>query len=324
MNATRKNIWILGGTGFIGRALVGHLAQSPLNSLHLLVHKNVPYRYLEPFNVFTGSLEDFDLTWWEKYPPDVIFHLARLGGNNMITRFLASNRGAAANKRLINYLSTLTKPPVVVYVSGSLMYGNQRNERWTDEHSRLSPVAYARYYIQGEKPWLEAQARQQIDVRFARPGWILGDASWFKVFYWDFYRKTGKIPLFGDGTQLMSLVHLNDCVGQIANLGENGAKCQNFNIFSGAPVRQEVFAEILASLLHTQTTPVSGKELKLRYGNTVCEALTSSIPLSTAYCEMSSSYKLKYPDVKTMLQETLSALEHKKSVLTKTPQESAV
>lgn len=309
----------MGGTGFIGKALSTHLAQDQTNALHFLVHKNIPYQFLEPYNSFTGSLESFDLTWWEKYPPDIIFHLARLGGSNTITRFLSSKRGAKANKRIIDYLCTLKNPPKVVYVSGSLMYGNRKDSLPIEEHSPLSPVAYAKYYILGEAPWIEAQAKRLIDIRFARPGWILGDASWFKVFYWNFYRKTGKIPLFEDGSQLMSLVHLSDCAGQIVNLAENGGLFQNLNIFAGPPIRQDQFAGTLASLLQTETTHISRFNLKMWYGNTVCEALTSSIPLTTSYEEMSYRYALKYPDVKDMLQHTLDTLKHKEPIFSKTP-----
>lgn len=319
MSAKRKNIWVLGGTGFIGRALVEHLAEDPSNALHLLVHRNVPYRLLEPFNTFTGSLPDFDLTWWEKYPPDVIFHLARLGGGNAVTRYFASYRGAQANRRIIRYLSALKSPPIIVYVSGSLMYGHQNEGQWATEQSPLLPTSYARYYIQGELPWMEAQQAQLLDIRFARPGWILGESSWFRGFYWDTFLKTGMIPLFGNGSQLMSLIQVDDCAGQIANLARNGAKCQNLNIFSGSPVSQEAFAETLALLLHTQTKPFTMSELKLRYGNTVAEALTSSIPLHTQYPEMAGRYTPRYPDLKSMLFKTLSTMKHNEPILAKTP-----
>ncbi|HEY4786150.1 MAG TPA: NAD(P)-dependent oxidoreductase [Bacteroidales bacterium] len=314
-----KNIWILGGTGFIGSALVRHLSENPKNSLHLLVHRNVPYRSLESHNTFTGSLENFDLAWMEKYSPDVIFHLARLGGSNAFTRNLSSYKGAKANYRLIRCLESMKKPPTLVYVSGSLMYGHQTSGNPIDEYASLSPVSYAKYYIRGEEPWIEAQTKASLDIRFARPGWILGPASWFRIFYWQHYVKTGKIPLFGDGQQRMSLIHVDDCAGQIANLAEKGSKLQNLNIFSGPPVTQEIFAETLASLLQTQTETISVKTLKNEFGNTVTEALTSSIPLQTKYCEMASIYIPKYPDLEAMLVKTLSALKHHEAVFSKTP-----
>jgi nucleoside-diphosphate-sugar epimerase len=192
MTGRKKNIWILGGTGFIGKALVKYLSNSENFLLHLLVHKNIPYKFLEPFSVYTGSLENFDFLWMEKYPPDIIFHLARLGGSNAISRRISSGKGEKANLRLIQFLLKLKTTPVIVYVSGSLMYGNQKNESPADENSTLNPISYARYYYRAEEPWLKAQHSGQLNIRFARPGWILGQDSWFRIFYREPYIQTEK------------------------------------------------------------------------------------------------------------------------------------
>lgn len=316
---TERNIWILGGTGFVGTALVKQLSEDPANLLHLLVHKHIPYKLLEPFNTFTGSLESFDLSWIEKYPPDIIFHIARLSGGNGLMRRLAAKRGAKANHRLIQFLQGMKKPPVVVYISGSLMYGNQVSGYYANEQSPLQPISYARHYVGAEEPWLNAQAMQLLDVRFARPGWIIGPASWFKVFYWDYYTKTGMVPMFGDGQQLMSLIHLDDCAGQAIHLGLYGSKQQDLNIFAGPAVTQQVFAETLAYLLKATIRPFSLKELISIYGITVAEALTSSIPLQTAYGQMRDGYVLQCPSVGEMLSASLLALKDKESVFAKTP-----
>ena len=302
----KRNIWIFGGTGFIGKALVKQLSENPQNILHLLVHKNIPYRFLEDFNTFTGNLQYFDYQWLEKYPPDIIFHLARLGGSNTLTRYFAAKKGEKANQKLVNYLSGLKSPPVVVYVSGSLMYGHQVVGKEANEQSELLPASYARYYIHGEKPWIDAQSKQLLDIRFARPGWIIGPNSWFRFFYWNPFLQTGRVPIYGDGWQLMSLVHLDDCAAQIINLAEHGMKFQNLNIFSGTPITQQEFVETLAKLLHTK---IELKSLR-PYGSTVAEAFISSIPLKTNFPQLLGRYQHQYPNIEAMLQKTISILEH--------------
>ncbi len=319
MNLSKKNIWILGGTGFIGRALVNQLSNDSQNILHLLIHKNSPYQHLEYFNTFTGSLGSFDLGWLKQYPPDVIYHLARLGGSNKLTRSLASHKGAKANSRLISFLSQTKSPPIVVYVSGSLMYGHQENGNFVDESATLSPVSYAKTYIYGEKPWIEAQQKLILDVRFARPGWIVGNSSWFKSFYWNAFLKTGKVPLYGDGNQLMSLIHVNDCAGQIIHLANQGGRNQNFNIFCGNPVTQRIFSETLADLLDVDTEPIQIEALSRKYGSIVSKAFNTSIPLSTKFPDLANSYTFQYPDLKTILKQTLFVLKHNKTVFPPTP-----
>ncbi|MCA1758672.1 MAG: NAD(P)-dependent oxidoreductase [Bacteroidales bacterium] len=310
MTGRKKNIWIFGGTGFIGKALVKYLSNSEDCLLHLLVHKNIPYRFLEPFSVYTGSLEKFDLSWMEKYPPDIIFHLARLGGSNAISRRISSAKGKKANQRLIQFLPKLKTSPVIVYVSGSLMYGNQKNESLANENSELNPISYARYYYRAEEPWLKAQLSEQLDIRFARPGWIIGQDSWFLKFYWEPYIRSRKIPLYGDGSQLMSLIYLNDCVTQIVNLAEKGQRNQNLNIFSGTPISQKNFAEFLAKRLNTDVVQFPVSKLTMKYGKTITEALTSSIPLTTNYPELNSSDSIYYPDLQGMIEKVISFFEN--------------
>ncbi|HEX2394292.1 MAG TPA: NAD-dependent epimerase/dehydratase family protein, partial [Bacteroidales bacterium] len=118
---TLKNVWILGGTGYIGRALVSVLSEMPGIRLNLLIHTQTPFKYLEHANVFTGSLQSFDLNWLKRYPPSVIFHMARLAGSSLVMRYFRSTTGARSNRRLLNFLHTENLKPVIVYVSGSLM-----------------------------------------------------------------------------------------------------------------------------------------------------------------------------------------------------------
>lgn len=319
MNGNKKNVWILGGTGFIGKALIKQLSLSDEYLLHLLVHQNIPYKFLEPFSVFTGRLENFDLTWLEKYPPGIVFHLARLGGSNAISRSFSSRKGAKANERLIQFLSGMDNPPIIIYVSGSLMYGPQGNGKVANELSELKPVSYARYYYRAEEPWIKAQSSGKLDVRFARPGWILGPDSWFRFFYRDHFLRTGKVPLYGDGNQLMSIIHLEDCASQIVKLAEKGQKNQNLNVFSGAPVSQKHFAEMLASHLNAEVESIPATKLQKKFGKTVTEALTTSIPMTTNYPELCKSDSFRYPDAESMIKSVLSFFEHKQGVLSKSP-----
>jgi nucleoside-diphosphate-sugar epimerase len=304
---TTRNIWVLGGTGFIGSSLVKHLSGDPKNKLHLLVHKNISDRNLEKFNTLSGSLDRFDLTWFKQYPPEVLFHLARMAGPGPLRRQLAARRGERANERLANYLMDLEKPPVVVYVSGSLMYGNQYDGIPADEYTSVNPVSYGRHYIRAEIPWLRSSCKVGLTVKLVRPGWIIGPSSWFKAFFWDHYLKTGLIPVYGDGSQLMSVIHLED-------LGEMVGKAAAFepdilNLFVGNPVTQRVFSKTMADILETDTEDIATDEIRRKFGKAEAEALTSTIPLSTRFPELWKGYEYRYPRLEDMLIRTISLLK---------------
>lgn len=310
-NNNIRNIWVFGGTGFIGSALVKQLAKNPQNRIHLLIHKNFNPRELESFNTFQSDLGNFDYQLFDRYPPDQIFHLARFAGRKAFRRKYASWRANKANQKLINYLQKLEYPPQIVYVSGSLMYGEQAGNEKGMENSPLHPISYAKYYIKAEIPWVHAQKEKSLDIRFARPAWIVGPSSWFVEFFWKPFKENGKVPIYGSGEQRMSLIDLNDCALLIEQLSKSDKACQNLNIFSGPPVSQKTFSNLMAEYLKTTTYMVSKRALIGKYDHTTADALTSSVPVSTLYPEI---YKevgglLKSPE--TTLKKSLAFLKNK-------------
>ncbi len=310
-----RNIWVLGGTGFIGKALVGHLSNDPSNRLNLLIHKSMPFSWLEAVNTFTGSISSVDPSWFERYPPDVVFHLARPAGSHWLTREWASRKGAQANQRLVSIFSRLASPPVVVYVSGSLLYGYRPPDSPALENSPLAPAAYARHYIRNERPWLSARDAGMLDVRFARPGWIAGPGSWFERFFWRPMQNHGHVPCYGSGNQLMSLIHLSDGVSMIDSLSKHGQRGQTLNVFAGAPLSQGDFCALLSELSRLPVHHVSEKEVRERCGRTTSEALTASIPMQTLYPGLHEKAGIQYRDTKSMLANLIRLLENKHGVL---------
>ncbi len=318
---TIQQTWVLGGTGFIGSALTGVLTADTSVALTMLVHHSVPYRSLEGVNLVRGSLENFDFSWFGRFPPDVIFHLARLGGRSPLGRYVASNRGLKANRRLITGLAALDRPPVIVYVSGSLMYGNQPDGVVALESSLLAPTAYAKQYYRAEEPWLTTAVEAGLEVKMVRPGWIIGQGSWFRTFYWNHYVSTGRIPVYGDGNQLMSVVHVDDLAAMLARVPSMGPGV--INLFAGPPVTQSEFTLRLAKILQVTRESVPLGDVAGRYGKAAAEALGSSIPLGTLHSGLWESHKFSFPDLDSMLLHTVGLLKSEQRVLPEAPQWSA-
>ncbi len=304
-----NNCWVLGGTGFVGTALVEQFTMDANYTLHMLVNKRVASPQLEQYNCIQGDLGSLDLKWFERYPPQVLFHLARIAGSNPIRRKLAARKGKRANQRLIKYFLKQENRPTTVYVSGSLVYGNQEGKTNADEKSEINPLAYARAYIQAEKPWMNQLNDLSMHVKIARPGWIIGPGSWFRRFFWNHYERFGTVPVYGSGNQLMSLIHIEDLARALVMMPDQGNAINN--LFVGQPIPQSQFTKLMADLLGCGIQIITQSEIQRKWGHAEAEALCSSIPMSTNHPAFLDQVDFQYQSPESMLERTLFVLKSK-------------
>lgn len=304
----RKRVFLLGGTGFIGSALTKKMGASRhVYDLMMLIHRTTPFRELEQVNTNTGSLGSFDLSMLDRFMPDTIIHLARMSGRGRLGRWVAALRGARANQRILKCVGSMPVKPHVIYVSGTLVYGDC-GEDPVDEGRPLNPIAFAREYHQAEIPWEEALRHGDIPVTILRPPWIIGGSSWFAEFYLKNIKYHRMIPLFGDGGNMMTLLDVEDCAGLTAHAVRHAKPGNCYNLFApGAHLTQLEFARKLAQLTGAEIRQFEVPEIKRRYGRTVLEAFTFSNKCSTKHPEFIAGYKFQYPSVDEMIRNNLPA-----------------
>ena len=300
-------VLLLGGTGFIGSAVLAQLRVRSDLRLMVLGHSTVNYRELEDVNLMVGSLSNLDLSWIDIFEPDTILHLARLPGRGALGRRLAAARGRSANRRLIAKLRTLKAPPRVLYVSGTLVYGD-RGEEWADETSPVLPAAYARQYIAAERPWMTEQERGELPVTMVRPPWVVGTASWFRAHYAQVLARQGLVPCYGDGANWMTFIDVEDCAGLILHLAERGLPGSCYNLLAPAQhARQRDFVNLLATHTGLRVSCLSRREMAARLERGAAEALTTSLRVRTVHAAILGSYSFKHPTWEVFVKQHLSA-----------------
>ena len=223
-----------------------------------------------------------------EFRPDVIIHCCRLSGRWKIGRYFAAIKGYIANKRLIHALKKCNQNIHIIYVSGSLMYGDC-NEKKIYEDNHLNPLSFAKQYIIAEYPFLKTY--QHLNVTLCRPAWIVGDSSWFKTYYIDHIKTHQSIPCYGAGNNLMNLISIQSCASKIVNLINKSSLKQVQNIVQFESITQKQFCK---SLAHYYQLPITHYSHKARYmSNAAYQAFQISCNLASYNSKNISKFNLK-------------------------------
>jgi nucleoside-diphosphate-sugar epimerase len=280
---------VLGGSGFIGSPLVDRLVAAGVRTT-CLVHRRPPST--PGIALRRGSLDGFDWRSLEPDLPDVIFHLARIAGRGVATRL----RNRMANERLLAWLAGCARPPLLVYVGGTLAYGSRGAED-VSERTPLAPTSFSRQYHGAERPWLRALDGNDAPVIVTRPAWVLGPGSWFDAFYRRFMRAERAVPLYGAGDNWMSLVHVEECAGLLLHAARRAPPMSVVNLFTWPPLQQAELAERLARVASLPIRRVALDELERRFGRAVREAFEFSARIATLHDALYASYRPTHHDL---------------------------
>jgi nucleoside-diphosphate-sugar epimerase len=272
-----RHALVLGGSGFIGAPLVRALVASGVRTTCLAHHRPPPSG---DARALRGSVERFQWRSIEADLPDVVFHLARIPRRSRLDRFTTRVKNRLANERLLLWLMSCPRPPLFVYVGGTLAYGSH-GEAWVTEETPLSPISFSRDYHAAEEPWLRASRFGDAPVILARPAWVMGMGSWLEAYFLRPMRAERAVPLYGDGANWMSLIHVEDCAGFLIHAARRAPLMSVVNVFSGPPLRQVDFVERLSRAARLPVRRIPLDEVEARYGHAVREAFSFSARMGT-------------------------------------------
>ena len=264
LNSVPGRTLVTGGSGFIGSAII----KASTSNIRALVHKEA----VEGNNIdrvygdFLSGENQF-----EKWIDGVnsIIHTARPSSGKTAGRYRIARRTRKANISMVSAVKE-AKIPSTILMHGSLSYGH-RGEELVQTDSILNPVGYAEAYSIGERPWVD-YLYSGGGVKVVRAPWVLGPGSWFEMLYCD-----EKIPVFGDGSQWMSLVS----VESLADF--------TWSVLSDEPgvyhpqllyrCRQSDFAKIVSEIRGVAISVVSRSRLTRKYGKMATDSICSSMRL---------------------------------------------
>jgi len=284
-----KSALVIGGTGYLGAHLIEGLKAMNCD-IHAIQNKR-PLPQSAGISVISGGIKSVNSRLINQIRPEIIFHLARpvFPYLKKYGRMMAAQLASKYNKNLIDALGCAEVQPLLVFASGSLMYGNSDQKH--NELAPLNPVSYARQYFTGELPLLRCLSEKTYPVALIRLPWLLGNGSWFKWFYLKNISEKKTIPAFGNMTNMMEVIDVKDAVQLMLRIAMKHGDAGVYNIITQGALSQRCFAGKVAEVFSVKImdhTQVTGKIEKA-----AMEAFTSSIQLDTLHPDIFHGFSYK-------------------------------
>jgi 2-alkyl-3-oxoalkanoate reductase len=242
--------FITGISGFIGSATAkkllanGHTVsgltsdKSRIESLHKQGFKPVLGDISQP-QQWTQHIRD----------ADAIIHLATLPipsrpGMRYVRNLVKVQRSVTS--QMLAALSPNCK--AFIYTSGASVYGSQQGIH--EETAMLDPCRIAEPYAAGEQLAINAFHEKGIPAMVLRPAGVYGFGGVFGRFWSGPMLKGKRTGIPGDGKQLFSFIHIEDCAGVFVRCVENPMPGEIFNISDDEPVPLGIMIRMCAAGLN--------------------------------------------------------------------------
>lgn len=308
------HVVVIGGTGFIGRALVAELAARGHKAV-------VTSRSANSSCASMGGA--MACAAWDGRNPAALAAIFDQAGESVAVVNLAGEPIAAtrwnedvkarirdsrvAAARAVALAAKQAKSPPAVVVQGSAVgfYGAGRDDHDAvlDENAPHGEGFLAEVCRDWEQA---ASGLGEADVRLvvARTGLVIGPGGILEKFLPPFRWFAGG-PL-GSGRQWMPWIHLSDQVGAIIWLLENGNARGAYNLCAPMPVTMSQFCRTLGQVLKRPSwLPVPGFALKLMLGREMAEETVLASQRAVPARLMDEGYEFGIMELRTALERSL-------------------
>lgn len=229
---------------------------------------------------------------------DAVIHLATLPipsrpGMRYVQDLIQIQQSVTA--QMLNVLSPNCK--AFIYTSGASVYGNQPGIH--EETAPLVPCRIAEPYVAGEQLALNAFHEKGIPAMVLRPAGVYGFGGVFGRFWSGPMKKGKRTGIPGNGKQLFSFIHIEDCAGAFVRCVENPMPGEIFNIADNEPVPLGVMIRSFAGAMNAPAPfNITSFLFNLMAGPIVGELLLHNKTASNRKMKEILKAELKYPTYK--------------------------
>jgi uncharacterized protein (TIGR01777 family) len=262
------NIFITGGTGFVGRNLVSRLIGEGHSVTVLSRSEKASDTLPDSTSIVLGDPTEAG-AWQESVKgQDCIINLA---GTSIFSRWTTETKRLIRESRIsttrniVDAIDPARGRGVVLFSTSAVGYYGFRGDETLTEESPPGDDFLARVAIEWEKEALRAEEKG-ARVVITRFGIVLGEKGGALGQMMSIFRKYLGGPL-GSGKQWFSWIHMGDLVGAFVFLMAHGEISGPVNLTSPNPIRNEELARVLGKAMHRPSfLPTPGFMLKLLLG----------------------------------------------------------
>ena len=249
--------------------------------------------------------------WQDEAQADWVFHLPPYpfdGGRitSQHAAFVMRTR-VLTDTRLLDAVAAGTTRRIV-YVSDASYYG-ATGPRAITEDTPPQPSAWGRC-LAPALDRLEGYSLAGLPIVTAFPGWIYGNASWFRRHVIQPVMSGGRVLHFGSIGPWVSPIHVEDCARGLIHLAKHGEIGGRYFVVNTDPIRLYEFATTFARLadrpLRCWSFPESAARLLV--GHILAEHLRADAVFSNIRLR-GIGFRFNYPTLERGLQQVLGALD---------------
>ena len=248
--------------------------------------------------------------WQDEAAAEWIFHLPPhpLSGRRVTRRRAAS----IAHARVVmdrNLLDAAASGPTrrVVYVADTSCYGATGPRPITEDEPRR-PSAWGRCFTPALDR-LDGYIVAGLPVITAFPGWVYGNAAWFRQRVIEPVMAGRRVLQFGNTSPWVSPIHVHDCARALVHLAEHGQAGGRYFLVNSEPIRMHEFAVIFARLANRPLSVcrVPAAAIRLVTGPVLADHVRADAVFSNIRLR-GIGFRHRYPTLEQGLQQVLEAL----------------